>query len=69
MTRTTDRSGTHLETLGLKAPVEWFEQLDAWREKQDFVPKPSRPAAIRWIVWTFLQKQQQQARTKRRRSK
>ena len=33
--------------LGLKAPVEWFEELDAWRELQDFTPKPSRPAAIR----------------------
>jgi len=54
--------------LGLKAPVEWFEKLDAWRELQDFTPKPSRPAAIRYIVWRFLDKEAQRAakRPKRR---
>ena len=50
--------------LGLKAPVEWFEELDAWRELQDFTPKPSRPAAIRWIVWQFLTKQEERAARK-----
>jgi len=55
--------------MQLKAPEHWFKALDEWREKQDFKPKPSRPASIRWIVWTFLQKQQQAARTPRRRSK
>jgi hypothetical protein len=55
--------------MQLKAPEEWFKALDEWRVKQDFTPKPSRPASIRWIVWTFLQKQQQAARAKRRRPK
>jgi len=55
--------------MQLKAPEHWFKALDEWRERQDFKPKPSRPASIRWIVWTFLQKQQQTARTARRRSK
>jgi hypothetical protein len=54
--------------LGLKAPVEWFEQLDAWREQQDFTPKPSRPAAIRWIVHQFLVKQGRRNRKRRARA-
>jgi hypothetical protein len=54
--------------LGLKAPVEWFEELDAWRELQDFTPKPSRPAAIRWIVHQFLLKQGRRTRKRRARA-
>jgi hypothetical protein len=50
--------------LGLKVPVELFQKLDAWREQQDFTPKPSRPAAIRWIVWQFLTKQEERAARK-----
>jgi hypothetical protein len=41
--------------MGLKAPVEFFERLDRWREAQPHFVKPSRPAAIRWIVWQFLE--------------
>ena len=55
--------------MQLKAPDEWFKAVDEWCEKQDAFIKPSRPAAIRWIVWTFLQKQQQAARRQRRRGK
>ena len=56
--------------MQLKAPDEWFAKLDEWREKQDAFVKPSRPAAIRWIVFQFLLKQEQHAaRTKRRRRK
>jgi len=55
--------------MQLKAPDEWFKAVDEWCEKQDAFIKPSRPAAIRWIVWTFLQKQEQPARGKRRRGK
>jgi len=45
--------------LGLKAPVDFFERLDHWREQQ--IAKPSRPASIRWIVHQFLLKQEQRA--------
>jgi hypothetical protein len=58
--------------MQLKAPDEFWQRLDAWREQQDFVPKPSRPASVRWIVWTFLQKQERRAprkSAKRRRAK
>jgi hypothetical protein len=57
------------EWLKLKAPDAFWQKLDAWRERQDFIPKPSRPASVRWIVHQFLLKQEQTARTKRRRSK
>jgi len=56
--KVTDRFGTAVSWLNLKAPVEFFERLDHWREQQDFTPKPSRPAAIRWIVHQFLLKQE-----------
>ncbi len=53
-------------TLGLKAPVELFERLDRWceqqKEKRDMTIRPSRPAAIRYIVHNFLLKQEQQQR-------
>jgi hypothetical protein len=59
--------------MGLRAPVEFFEQLDKWREhyksEHEMVMAPSRPATIRWIVWTFLQKQQPAPRAHRRRPK
>ena len=57
-------------TLGLKAPVELFERLDRWcehqKEKRGMMMRPSRPAAIRYIVHNFLLKQEQAARPKRR---
>jgi hypothetical protein len=63
--------------LALKAPVEFFERLDRWREQykreHDITMAPTRPAAIRWIVHNFLLKQEQQkprrkAGAKRRRA-
>jgi hypothetical protein len=55
--------------MHFKAPVEWFEKLDHWREQQDFTPKPSRPASIRWIVWQYLSGQKQKkAAPKRKRA-
>jgi hypothetical protein len=53
--------------MQLKAPDEWFKAVDEWCEKQNAFIKPSRPAAIRWIVWTFLQKQQQRDVPRKRR--
>jgi hypothetical protein len=48
-------------TISLKAPTEFFERLDRWRERrgEGFVMKPSRPASIRWIVHRFLLSQEQ----------
>jgi hypothetical protein len=70
--RETERKnfGERVETawLGLKAPVDWFDKLDAWREQQDFTPKPSRPASIRWIVWQYLTKQEQRGAKRRARA-
>jgi hypothetical protein len=57
--------------MSLKAPVEFFERLDRWCEQQKqaqgMTIKPSRPTAIRYIVYNFLlqQEQQQQRATKR----
>jgi len=48
-------SPNHVAGLALKAPTELFERLDRWCEQQ--VARPSRPAAIRWIVHQFLLKQ------------
>jgi hypothetical protein len=49
--------------MTLKAPVELFERLDRWCEQQQrqrgMTMKPSRPAAIRYIVHNFLLKQEQ----------
>jgi hypothetical protein len=43
------------ETMGLKAPVDFFARLDRWREQHsDGTMIPSRPATIRWIVHNFL---------------
>ena len=54
--------------LHLKAPVDFFERIDRWCERQKeaggMTIKPSRPAAIRWIVHQFLLKQER--KTKRR---
>jgi hypothetical protein len=51
--------------LGLKAPVEWFERIDRWcaeqQQAQGMTIRPSRPAAIRYIVHQFLLKQEQLA--------
>jgi hypothetical protein len=59
------------ERLALVAPTAFWQRLDRWREQQqaDSPVVPSRPAAIRWIVHQFLLKQEQAARSKRRRSK
>jgi hypothetical protein len=42
--------------LALKAPVEFFERIDRWCEEQQqargMTVRPSRPAAIRYIVTT-----------------
>jgi hypothetical protein len=50
--------------LHLKAPVEFFERIDAWivqeQARRKMTLRPSRPAAIRWIVHQFLLKQEQQ---------
>ena len=49
--------------LHLKAPVEFFERIDRWCEQQQkaqgMTMRPSRPAAIRYIVHNFLLKQEQ----------
>jgi hypothetical protein len=59
--------------LHLKAPVEFFERIDRWCELQQALRgmtlRPSRPAAIRWIVHQFLLKQEQKANRPRRRKK
>ncbi len=56
--------------MSLKAPVEWFERLDRWcaqqQQQRGMTIRPSRPAAIRYIVHNFLLKQEQAARPKRR---
>ena len=56
--------------LHLKAPVELFERLDRWCEqeqaRQQMTMRPSRPAAIRWIVHNFLLKQEQGKRKRKR---
>jgi hypothetical protein len=55
--------------MGLKAPVEFFERIDRWceqeRERQGMTMRPSRPAAIRFIVHNFLLKQEQKAERKK----
>jgi hypothetical protein len=56
--------------LRLKAPVELFERIDRWceqqQEAQGMTMRPSRPAAIRWIVHNFLLKQEQTKSKSRR---
>jgi hypothetical protein len=59
------------EWLKLKAPGDFWQRLDRWREhyklKEKTVMAPTRPAAIRWIVHQFLLKQEQaQGQHKRR---
>ena len=64
---TESKNDERVETawLGLRAPVDWFEKLDQWREQQDFTPKPSRPASIRWIVYQYLTKQEQRTASRK----
>ena len=49
--------------ISVKAPIELFERLDRWceqyKEREKITIKPSRPAAIRWIVHQFLLKQEE----------
>jgi hypothetical protein len=56
--------------MSLKAPVAFFERLDRWCEEQKkargMTMKPSRPAAIRYIVHNFLLKEEERAKRKRR---
>jgi len=53
-------------SLLVKAPVEFFERIDRWceqqKEVQNMTIRPSRPAAIRYIVHQFLLKQEQRAK-------
>jgi hypothetical protein len=59
--------------LRVKAPVEFFELLDKWREqwkiKNDRVMAPTRPDTVRWIVYQFLLKQEARAQRRRPRKK
>jgi hypothetical protein len=59
--------------MSLKAPVEFFERLDRWCQQQKVAQgmtmKPSRAAAIRYIVYNFLLKQEQKTARPRRRKK
>jgi len=65
MTQTAKSTDDDVPTmwLHLKAPVEFFERIDRWCEQQkkerDMTMRPSRPAAIRYIVHNFLLKQEQ----------
>ena len=58
--------------IGLKAPVEFFERLDRWRQmvkqrEQMMVRLPDRQAAIRFIVHHYLEAERaKEARRKRR---
>jgi hypothetical protein len=57
--------------LSLKAPIELFERLDRWCEQQKqargMTMRPSRPAAIRYIVHNFLLKQESKRPAQRQR--
>jgi hypothetical protein len=57
-------------SLLVKAPVTFFERIDRWceqqKEAQGMTIRPSRPAAIRWIVHNFLLKQEQTKSKSRR---
>lgn len=59
--------------LSVKAPVDFFERIDRWceqeRERQGMTMRPSRPAAIRWIVHQFLLKQEQRAKRPRQKTR
>jgi hypothetical protein len=59
--------------MGLRAPVEFFERIDRWCEQQQelrgMTIRPSRPAAIRFIVHNFLLKQEQKAARRRRKKR
>jgi hypothetical protein len=51
-----------LKTVPLRAPVEFFDRIDAWcryvQERDQTVLTPHRTAAIRWIVDQFLKKEE-----------
>jgi hypothetical protein len=57
------------EMLYLKAPVDFWDRLDRWREdyaqREDMTVTPSRPKSIRWIVHQFLLRQEQARKRKR----
>jgi hypothetical protein len=54
------------ELLALRAPVDFWQHLDSWRERQ--IGNPSRPASIRWIVWQYLQKAETRSAKRKRRA-
>jgi hypothetical protein len=60
-----------IKHLILKAPASFFERLDRWCEAEQqargMTMRPSRPAAIRWIVHTHLLKQEQLRKRRRKR--
>lgn len=66
---------TDVETawLHLKAPVTFFERIDDWCERaqreQDMIMRPSRPAAIRYMVDQFLKQEERQRGAKRSRKR
>jgi hypothetical protein len=57
--------------IGLKAPVEFFEQLDRWRQmvkqREHMVRLPDRQAAIRFIVHHYLEAERAKAARRKRR--
>jgi hypothetical protein len=59
--------------LSLKAPVSFFERLDRWCEQQKkaqgMTIRPSRPAAIRYILHNFLLKEEERAKRNSKRRK
>jgi hypothetical protein len=63
--RRIERDGTETTLLHLKAPVELFERLDVWCEwmqrAKGMTLRPTRPAAIRYILDQYLQRQEKQA--------
>jgi hypothetical protein len=56
--------------LHLKAPVEFFERIDRWCAQQQaaqrMIIRPTRPAAIRYIVHNFLERQERKKPRPRR---
>jgi predicted transcriptional regulator len=52
----------------VKAPVELFERLDRWCERmqreRNMTMRPGRPAAIRYILDQFLQREEKRIRTR-----
>ena len=69
---TTQKKGEAIATtwLHIKAPVDFVERIDRWREhykvEHDMVVTPSRPAVVRWIVYNFLLKDEQRTVKKRK---